>query len=344
MDQSLVERFIDSRVSNQKFELKTFSSNKIILNEPLEQFPEEFNKRSIWYRLYENSTIKKSPLSNFIKELTPSGNCLGVLTLSVLYHSEIQEDLILVMELKTFVSFNKPEKLSNQINLLSQIQFFVLLDSEKSFQFDCPIYKNSSKNGEYGRVETVHFKLKKTHFKEIVNAKSFEFRVNTEKGILVENILPEDQFIELIGFYKTVFDNQFETNILRNDDGFSNRAYLDDKLMTIEVEGLFINDTIKETELLVKQVEAQNRNSKPDSSCFIVTATMNNDPNNYIVDGFRKYRDRYLKKSLLGKILIHFYYLIGPIISLPIKYSQSLQKLSYNYFVFPVYKRIKNKI
>jgi hypothetical protein len=344
MDQNLVERFIDSGVNNQQFGVKTFASNKLILNEPLELFPEEFNKRSIWYRIYENSTTKKNPLSNFIKDLTPSGNCLGVLTLSVLYDTEIQGDLTLVIESKIFESLSKQEKLSTQINLLSEVQFNILLDGEKPFQFDYPIYKNSSENGEYGRLETVHFNLKKTDFKEIVNAKTFDFRVNAEIGVLVENRLPADQFIELLGFYKTIFDNQFDTSLLKDDDGFSNRTYLDDKLMAIEVQGLFLNDTLKETELLVKQVEAQNRNSKSDSSCFIVTATMNNDPNNYIVDDFRKYRDQYLKPSFAGKVFIQFYYIIGPIISLPIKYNQSLQKLSYNYFVAPIYKRIKNKV
>lgn len=357
MDQNLVDRFVDFKASNQQVDKYALVSNKLILNEPLELFSSLYS--SVIYRIHNNSNNEQSALSKYIEELIPSGNCFGVLSLSILCSNKnlVPDNLFLRIELKTYVSESeKPNRIPDNIHFLDKIELYILVSQEKSIYLNKIVYHDSRENIGFGRIETVHFKINLDDFEEIVQGTKFEFRLMSGKEILVENNIVENQIIELKGFYKAICNPQFKTNRLSNPKEFSNTLYVSDQLMAQIID--HINDeekqwkniekTMNESEQILNEtkliLEKKTRELNSNKSCFIITATMNNDPNNYIVDDFRKYRDQYLKPSFAGKIFIQFYYLIGPIISLPIKYNKSLQKLSYNYFVAPIYKRIKNKV
>jgi tetratricopeptide (TPR) repeat protein len=81
---------------------------------------------------------------------------------------------------------------------------------------------------------------------------------------------------------------------------------------------------------------------KSSKKCFVITATMG-DPNHPIVEEFRKYRDAHLLTNKPGQILVRFYYKTGPYLALLISKNSLLRKLSFSFFVNPMYKKIRNK-
>jgi hypothetical protein len=95
----------------------------------------------------------------------------------------------------------------------------------------------------------------------------------------------------------------------------------------------------KEEEAEIKKVNPAS--SKSSSSCFVITATMG-DPYHPIVDEFRAYRDRKLLTNEFGKAFVSFYYKVGPYAASIICKSEILRKLSFSFFVNPIYKRLKN--
>jgi len=64
------------------------------------------------------------------------------------------------------------------------------------------------------------------------------------------------------------------------------------------------------------------------------------DVNHPIVEDFRKYRDKIILKSCLGKMFVELYYLVGPYFSKIISNNQFLFKLS-RLIVLTVHKKIK---
>jgi len=46
--------------------------------------------------------------------------------------------------------------------------------------------------------------------------------------------------------------------------------------------------------------------------CFIVTATFELENSSFVISRYRDFRDKYLMTNAIGKLLINFYYLIGP--------------------------------
>lgn len=345
--EDIKERFIDLDIVGKSSRIRTVTSQKIILNEPFENYPTLLNENDGFYnKVYKNDLNKISPITNLLKNSNPSCHSFGVLTLSVscdILENKIPEELKLILILKKYVEKNS---LSLNISYFKNVQLYFLLDGVVTILIDEEIYSEERENGPNISAEIVHLNFKVKSFKDLVNALEVSFRLVVDGVIYLEKKLQNEQHVELLGFYKAIIDNQFMSEKLNSETvNYRRNKFLhDDKIMMSHLGLLKAKDELEDSKLLLKKVEAQNRNSKSDSSCFIVTATMNNDPNNYIVDDFRKYRDQYLKPSFTGKIFIQFYYLIGPIISLPIKYNQSLQKLSYNYFVAPIYKRIKNKV
>ena len=81
--------------------------------------------------------------------------------------------------------------------------------------------------------------------------------------------------------------------------------------------------------------------SSSSSSCFVITATMG-DPFHPIVDEFRAYRDRNLLTNVIGRTFVKLYYKVGPYAASIIWKSEILRRISFSFFVNPVYKRLKN--
>jgi len=74
--------------------------------------------------------------------------------------------------------------------------------------------------------------------------------------------------------------------------------------------------------------------AKPESSCFVVTATMGNEYS-YPVITLRNFRDRYLLKSRVGINFVKWYYKKGPSIAKLIKNSCLLKVISFVFIVIP---------
>lgn len=70
------------------------------------------------------------------------------------------------------------------------------------------------------------------------------------------------------------------------------------------------------------------------SACFIVTATMGNNNHKYVIL-LQEFRDNWLLKRIMGKILIKKYYQYGPYLSDLIRNRRILRWLSYTLIVRP---------
>lgn len=67
--------------------------------------------------------------------------------------------------------------------------------------------------------------------------------------------------------------------------------------------------------------------SKTGATCFVATAAYG-DPDHEDVAFLRQYRNKTLKKTVLGRAFIAIYWKIGPILAKPVKASPRLQKLA----------------
>ena len=69
------------------------------------------------------------------------------------------------------------------------------------------------------------------------------------------------------------------------------------------------------------------RNNDNNKSCFVATAAYQNinHPN---VDYLRWYRDSHLMPNKFGKMFITIYYIVGPLISIPVKKYQFINKIT----------------
>ncbi|EMK5745689.1 tetratricopeptide repeat protein [Proteus mirabilis] len=74
--------------------------------------------------------------------------------------------------------------------------------------------------------------------------------------------------------------------------------------------------------------------SKPESSCFVVTATMGNEYS-YPVITLRKFRDNHLLSNKLGVNFVNWYYKNGPLAAKKIKKSNLLKAASFVFIVMP---------
>ena len=99
-------------------------------------------------------------------------------------------------------------------------------------------------------------------------------------------------------------------------------------------------EQIKKLETKAKTASRE-ASTESSSSCFVITATMG-DPYHPIVDEFRTYRDKKLLTNELGKLFVNFYYKVGPYAASIISKSEILRKLTFSFFVNPIYKRLKN--
>jgi hypothetical protein len=179
------------------------------------------------------------------------------------------------------------------------------------------------------RTEQIQFNIDLATLLKIVNAKTFEIRFNKkwEYGGKITNM------INFIGFYNGIFDPDFKKDeLLKCETNISNEN--DNLRKKLEFQ---ISTAVPKKAMPKRQEKTSSNNP----NCFVITATMGN-PYHPIVDEFRAYRDSKLLTNILGKAFVIFYYKIGPFAAFVISKSAILRKLSFNLFVNPVYKRIKN--
>ncbi|OQB73604.1 MAG: hypothetical protein BWX92_03311 [Deltaproteobacteria bacterium ADurb.Bin135] len=94
----------------------------------------------------------------------------------------------------------------------------------------------------------------------------------------------------------------------------------------------FINDHV--TEIKKANPSYEYKEVKPDSNCFIATATMGN-ANHPIVVLLREFRDSWLLERKHGRMFIKFYYKHGPYLAMIINKYQYLQRISYQVIIRP---------
>lgn len=80
--------------------------------------------------------------------------------------------------------------------------------------------------------------------------------------------------------------------------------------------------------------------AKPDSACFVVTATMGNE-GHYIVKELRVFRDKVLSNTIFGRRFISWYYINGPVLAEKIGKHKVMRFLSYLVIVYPSYLMAK---
>lgn len=88
----------------------------------------------------------------------------------------------------------------------------------------------------------------------------------------------------------------------------------------------------------LEQLKKQNSSS----NCFVVTATMG-DINHQVVQDFRFYRDNTLLKTHFGKVVINFYYKVGPYMAKLIENNENLKHITFKYLISPIHKKLKKQ-
>ena len=183
------------------------------------------------------------------------------------------------------------------------------------------------------RIEQIQFYIDLATLIKIINAEKFEIRFN-KKWEYGGRLLTSEIF-KLIGLYNALFDKSFKINEIINQVKKGNHVINNSNKKLDKIQ----HDNKKSVAQIIKSKNESN--NKTNSNCFIITATMN-DPCHPIVDEFRAYRDSKLLTNIVGKAFVSCYYKVGPYAALLISKSLLLRKLSFSFFVNPVYKVIKN--
>jgi hypothetical protein len=132
-----------------------------------------------------------------------------------------------------------------------------------------------------------------------------------------------------INNYLTLMRDELETNaedylqaienIAKSPDGFDKIDNGDEIFKKTRLEFQKI------ASLNICRFSQANRYSTSDSSCFIATAAYNTFTHPDL-DTFRSFRDKRLRKSLLGNLLINVYYKVGPSIASYVKTKELIRK------------------
>ena len=70
--------------------------------------------------------------------------------------------------------------------------------------------------------------------------------------------------------------------------------------------------------------------SESTSDCFVVTATFELEDSSFVINRYRYFRDKYLMTNATGKLLVNFYYIIGPHLANLIRSQPRLKLFSKN--------------
>lgn len=266
-------------------------------------------------------------------------NFTTVINLGISYVNLSSEDAI-VFELNYMIRDKVlAAEFSEDMGILKNGVLYFLLDDNESIKIDKVLeyipnnYMMNSIMGKY--KESLFLITDVATLIKLASAKKIEYRLTGNGlGDSCEGELNYEESLKFKGFYNGVFDPEFSSEELT-------KHALEGNKRTDELEKEFEED-LKKMEEEEKETQKVKPTASSDSSrCFIITATMG-DPHHPIVDEFRAYRDRKLLTNQLGKAFVSFYYKVGPYAALMISKSSFLRKLSFSFFVNPIYKRLKN--
>jgi hypothetical protein len=270
----------------------------------------------------------KDKLAAFLEQITgkkQKGSGDSSLRMELIYRHKAEQDILIIkLNLNLYglhLEFNE--------SILKGAQIFLLIDDNDTLNCGKIIDYKAGAGQVFGLEETAHLETDFAFLAKLATAKKLEYRVIGKRGKISEGEFSKSDVFRIKGFYNGLFDPEFM------------KAELLEQIELDEAE-----KQRKEEERKRKEEEAEIKkvnpaSSKSSSSCFVITATMG-DPYHPIVDEFRAYRDRKLLTNEFGKAFVSFYYKVGPYAASIICKSEILRKLSFSFFVNPIYKRLKN--
>lgn len=231
----------------------------------------------------------------------------------------------------------------SQINLGGyDFKVNALKDGKITFLFDDneTITVNKVISYQEGTSEKLYLETDISFLSNIINSKNIEYRLEGTRGVISESKFSTSDVFNFIGFYNALFDQTFKLDEIVS---FMNKEIIENERKKKQAKNKKIEEHKKKMEATIKtKNKTSTTSNKSSSSCFVVTATMN-DANHPVVNDFRTYRDKYLATNKLGNIFIKFYYLIGPHFADLINNHPSLRKISYSYFIKPIHSLIHKK-
>lgn len=316
------------------------SNEKIKNHFVIEGEKDKFTKNVSYQTRYKLSLnndeiLKAAKIASFDMGLDPSLNEItikqaeGSIYLDIVYKLKEENDIVLFNISTIF----KGRYIKSNPSFLKQASLLFLLDNKETIKCNTVVdYKDEERVSSWN--ESVTLLTDVAFLSKLVLADKIEYRLIGKIGKLCEGEFSKSDVYKIKGFYNGLFDPEFMK---------------DDLLKQIEIDIAEKQKqeeerNIKEEERKKKESESQKvqqASSKSSSSCFVITATMG-DPYHPIVDEFRAYRDRKLLTNEFGKAFVSFYYKVGPYAASIISKSEILRKLSFSFFVNPIYKRLKN--
>lgn len=300
------------------------SNEKIKNHYVLEGEIDKFTKIAEYEMPYPGLTLDASLITDHVKAESDLGIGSARMRLETIYRQRNEEDILIIKVTLNISSLG----LNYNQNILKDAKVLFLLDDNETIQTGKVLdYKGGEGPLGLGLEETTHLEADFAFLSKLAIAKKIEYRVSGKRGNVSEGELNKSDLFKLKGFYNGLFDPEFMK---------------DELLKQIEID--IAEEQREEEEQKKKEAEAQKvkpASSESSSSCFVITATMG-DPYHPIVDEFRAYRDRKLLTNEFGKAFVSFYYKVGPYAASIISKSEILRKLSFSFFVNPIYKRLKN--
>ena len=297
-------------------------SNEQIKNHyVLEGEIDKFTKVAEYEMPYPGLTLDAGLITDHVKAEADLGIGSARMHLETIYRQRNEEDILIVKVTLNISSFG----LNYNQNILKEAKVLFLLDDNETIQTGKVLdYEGGEGPLGFGLKETTHLEADFAFLSKLAIAKKIEYRVSGKRGNVSEGEFNKSDLFKLKGFYNGLFDPEFMK---------------DELLKQIEID-------IAEEQAAAAQRETEAQKVKPassksSSSCFVITATMG-DPYHPIVDEFRAYRDQKLLTNEFGKAFVSLYYKVGPYAASIISKSEILRKLSFSFFVNPIYKRLKN--
>ena len=247
------------------------------------------------------------------------------LSFNLIYRKKSNEDIFISKI--SFSQFNITEGVT-RMNALKEGKITFLFDDDSTIVCDKEITYNGGIENEELFIETNISLLSK-----IVNSKSVEYRLQSSFGVISEGSFYPESIINFCGFYNSLFDNSFKR------DEIISAIEKEEK----EEKARKRREAQEKKKELEKEKELEIKNTSSNSSCFVVTATMD-DVNHPTVKDFRLFRDNFLLTNNTGKYFIDIYYKLGPYFAKIISLHPILQKLSYSLFIKPIHNLIRDKI
>jgi hypothetical protein len=312
----------------------------------IEKGVDKFTKIAEYEMSYPGLTLESEQITDFVQnkdfyahkmaevtglKLKGSGN--SKLSATFIYRrKDVLDFLILKLELNIYSLW-----LEENETIIKGAQIYFLLDGTETL--DCGKSKNYKVGEgayEFGLVETIILELDFAFLAKMAIAKKIEYRVIGRKGNISEGEFNKSDVFKIKGFYNGLFDSEY---------------MLDELLIQMEIDIVEEQkkhmEEIREEEEAKKKIEEIKQNNLPKteakstpSGCFVITATMG-DPYHPIVDEFRTFRDQKLLTNKFGIAFVNFYYKVGPHAALIISKNEFLRKLTFSFFVYPIYKQIK---